>query len=96
MQRRHANGIVLSGIYRYSSSHILEDLETSLIKVASWLSSKPARRLGLYPEKGVLRSGSNADIMIFDPTAVYDTSDYPLYTKNKIRYTPAFELDIDT
>ncbi len=35
------------------------------------LSENPAKIFGLYPKKGVLQRGSDADIVLFDPTEVH-------------------------
>ena len=39
----------------------------TLPKLVSALSEMPARLLGLYPQKGALEAGSDADLVIFDP-----------------------------
>ena len=39
----------------------------SLSQVVNLLSTRPAKLFGLYPEKGVLREGSDADIVLFAP-----------------------------
>ena len=39
----------------------------SLSQVVNLLSTGPAKLFGLYPEKGALREGSDADIILFDP-----------------------------
>jgi len=39
-----------------------------LIKMAELLCSNPARIMGLYPRKGVLKAGSDADMAIIDPS----------------------------
>lgn len=39
----------------------------SLQKMCALLSENPARLYGMYPKKGVIRAGSDADLVIFDP-----------------------------
>jgi dihydropyrimidinase len=42
---------------------------TTLIKLVEQLSEKPAKIFGLYPKKGTISKGSDADIAIFDLSA---------------------------
>jgi dihydropyrimidinase len=42
--------------------------ELSLARWVDTCSTTPARLFGLYPRKGVLAPGSDADIVIYDPT----------------------------
>ena len=47
-----------------------EGVMKNRISLEQWVacsSENPARRFGLYPRKGVLRVGADADICIFDP-----------------------------
>ena len=41
----------------------------SAAQMCRFLSENPARLYGLYPRKGVLRPGSDADIVVYDPGA---------------------------
>ena len=41
----------------------------SVSQMCQVLSENPARLYGLYPRKGVLRPGSDADIVVYDPGA---------------------------
>ncbi|MEG1593052.1 MAG: dihydropyrimidinase [Oscillibacter sp.] len=41
----------------------------SLAQMCRLLSENPARLYGLYPRKGILRRGSDADIVVYDPKA---------------------------
>jgi len=40
-----------------------------MAKLVDVFSSAPARLFGLYPQKGVIAPGSDADIVVFDPSA---------------------------
>lgn len=47
------------------------------ISLARWVeiaSTTPARMFGMYPKKGVIAPGSDADIVIYDPTATQHVS----------------------
>lgn len=41
--------------------------ECSVADVVRWTSAAPARAFGLYPAKGALRPGADADLVVVDP-----------------------------
>ncbi|GMK55642.1 hypothetical protein CspeluHIS016_0206980 [Cutaneotrichosporon spelunceum] len=45
-----------------------------LPQMVAHLTSRPAKRLGVYPSRGVVREGSAADLVLFDPATVKDMS----------------------
>jgi len=47
--------------------------ECTLEDLARVCAENSARRFDLYPQKGVLQSGSDADLIVFDPTARRET-----------------------
>lgn len=55
-------------------------------KCVELISTHPARIFGLYPRKGVLQVGSDADITLFNPSLVWTVDRDQLFYKNK--HTP--------
>ncbi|BEI84893.1 hypothetical protein CcaverHIS002_0502940 [Cutaneotrichosporon cavernicola] len=45
-----------------------------LPEMVAHLTSRPAKRLGVFPSRGVVREGSAADLVLFDPAVVKDMS----------------------
>ena len=39
------------------------------LRAVPWVSERPARIFGLYPRKGVIQAGSDADLVLVDPSA---------------------------
>ena len=52
----------------------------SLSQIVNLLSTGPAKAFGLYPKKGVLAVGSDADIVIFDPEESWTLSSDTLHS----------------
>jgi len=48
--------------------------EISIAQMAEQLSGNAAKLFGMYPKKGVIAEGSDADIVIFDPSAKHTIS----------------------
>ena len=40
------------------------------------LTSRPAKRLGIYPHRGLIAPGSAADLVLFDPKTINDMATY--------------------
>ena len=45
----------------------------SALRLVQLLCENPARIFGLYPEKGTIATGSDADIVVFDPARDFTT-----------------------
>lgn len=56
----------------YNFGHVSGQL--SLSQIVNLLSTGPAKQFGLYPKKGILREGSDADIVLFDPSEIWTIS----------------------
>ena len=69
-------------------------------RLVQWMSENPARLVGLYPRKGVLRVGSDADLVIFDQrrrhalnaATPHSSADYTLYEGRVITGAPVLTM----
>ncbi len=68
----------------YNFGHVSGQL--SLGQIVNLLSTGPAKHFGLYPKKGILREGSDADIVLFDPSEIWTISKDT--THSAAGYTP--------
>ena len=68
----------------------------SLCRIVELVTEKPAKIFGLYPRKGALQKGSDADVLIFDPTKEHTIkaaervtkSDYSMYEDRTVLGAP--------
>jgi len=68
----------------------------SLCRLVELMAEKPAKIFGLYPRKGVLQKGSDADVLIFDPTKEHvitaanqhTKTDYTMYENRRVLGAP--------
>jgi dihydropyrimidinase len=72
----------------------------SLNRMVELLCTNPAKLFGLYPRKGTIAVGSDADIVVFDPeqkhtitaSNQHSKTDYNLYEGTEVRGTPEVVL----
>ena len=72
----------------------------SLNRMVELLSTNPAKLFGLYPKKGTIAIGSDADIVVFDPSRKHvisaqthhSKSDYNLFEGTEVTGTPEVVL----
>jgi allantoinase len=57
--------------------------KASLVHLANWMSVEPARLFGLYPHKGSIQIGSDADLVFVDLDQEWTIDPAKLQTKNK-------------
>ncbi len=56
----------------------------TLKRLVETFSANPARIMGLYPRKGALIPGADADLIIVDPDAAFQIKGEDLYSKQKV------------
>src|SRR5258708_36724683 len=72
----------------------------SLNRMVELLATNPAKLFGLYPRKGTLAVGSDADVVVFDPhkqltisaATHHSRSDYNLYEGTEVTGSPQVVL----
>ena len=72
----------------------------SLNRMVELLCTNPAKLFGLYPRKGTLAVGSDADVVVFDPekrvtisaSTHHSRSDYNLYEGTEVQGSPEVVL----
>ena len=78
----------------------LAEERLSLSRLARVTSENPARLFGLYPQKGALRPGSDADLVLIDPSAEWtierrnqhSNAAYSPYEGRTVRGRPTFVM----
>lgn len=65
---------------------------TSIERFAEVMSTSTAKLYGLYPRKGVIRPGSDADLTIVDPNATWTVKNEELVAKQPTSAWNGFEL----
>ena len=71
-------GTALLYPYLISEGHLQRGL--ALPRVAELASANPARAFGLYPRKGTIAVGSDADLVVLDPTREHTVSPEVLHS----------------
>lgn len=64
----------------------------TLEQLAAYLATNPAKLFGLYPQKGVIREGSDGDLVIVDPNLEKTLSGEMLHSK--AGYTPFHDIKV--
>jgi dihydroorotase len=83
------NAAMGSPQYDWQYSLTLSDVaagNVTLNRAVELLAEGPAKLAGLYPRKGVLLPGSDADLVLVDPNERIEITDEGLYTK--VQWTP--------
>lgn len=85
-----APGVELRLALMYSEGVVKRGLsQNALVKLCS---TAPAKRFGIYPRKGLLAAGSDADIVIFDPNRSLTVTKNLLH--ENVDYTPYEGIEV--
>lgn len=68
-------------------SHVVVPEKINLVRLMNIMSTNPAKIFGIYPQKGTIKVGSDADLVLFDPQASYTLEDQMLHSVEGA-YTP--------
>jgi dihydroorotase (multifunctional complex type) len=63
----------------------------TLERLIEVFSTNPARLMGLYPRKGIIAPGADADLIIVDPDAEFQIRGEDLYSKQKVTAFEGFK-----
>jgi allantoinase len=55
-----------------------------LERLGAWMAAAPARLAGIAGQKGALAAGADADIVVFDPDAVWTVAPEHLHFRHKL------------
>lgn len=69
--------------------HYARDMKLATIPaMIAHMTSRPAKRLSIYPHRGLIAEGSAADLVLFDPETIEDMATYeePKLTSKGIRF----------
>ena len=72
----------------------------TLPRLVQTMCENPAKIFGLYPKKGVIQEGSDADIVVFDPSIpstlsaekMHSNADYTLFEGKEVMGAPVFSM----
>ncbi len=70
----------------FREKQAVEGLDLPLTKLVELMSTNPAKLFGIYPQKGSLQIGTDADICIFDPSIKWTLQDNNVHSASL--YTP--------
>lgn len=79
----------LSGCRANAPGHYSRELGlVPLPEMVAHLTSRPAKRIGIYPQRGKIAVGSAADLVLFDPSTIIDkaTFEEPRTVASGIRF----------
>ncbi len=62
----------------------MQQRAVKLDRLGEWMAAAPARLAGLAGQKGALRAGADADVVVFDPDAAWTVTPADLHFRHKL------------